>query len=94
MDWLRSALPSPAGVGLAPRIALRLTESPIPGPARLAGEGTVEQIVEDLAALERLGASTVVLDPFNGDPRETCHPDVAWRALAAVSAAYRRTQND
>ena len=94
MDWLRSALPSPATVGLAPRIALRLTESPISGPARLAGEGTIAQIVEDLAALERLGATTVVFDPFNGDPRETCHPEAAWHALAAVSAAYRRTPHD
>jgi alkanesulfonate monooxygenase SsuD/methylene tetrahydromethanopterin reductase-like flavin-dependent oxidoreductase (luciferase family) len=91
MDWLRSAVPSPARAALAPRIALRLTESPISDPARLAGEGTVAQIVEDLAALERLGASTVVLDPFNGDPRETCHPEVAWHALTTVSVAYRRS---
>jgi alkanesulfonate monooxygenase SsuD/methylene tetrahydromethanopterin reductase-like flavin-dependent oxidoreductase (luciferase family) len=71
---------------LAPRIALRLTGTPVTGPGRLAGEGTVEQITEDLEQLRLLGAETVVLDPFNGDPRETNHPEIAWQALAAVSA--------
>ena len=91
MDWLRSAVRSRALPGLAPRIALRLTEAPISGGPRLAGEGTVAQIVADLTALAHLGASTVVLDPFNSDPRETCHPETAWHALATVAAAYRRT---
>jgi hypothetical protein len=27
----------------------------------------------------------VVLDPFNGDPAETTHPQAAWRALATVA---------
>jgi hypothetical protein len=27
----------------------------------------------------------VVLDPFNGDPDETAHPEVAWQALATVA---------
>jgi hypothetical protein len=27
----------------------------------------------------------VVLDPFNGDPEETTHPEAAWRALATVA---------
>jgi hypothetical protein len=30
-----------------------------------------------------------VLDPFNGDPGETHHPEAAWYALAAVSASAR-----
>jgi alkanesulfonate monooxygenase SsuD/methylene tetrahydromethanopterin reductase-like flavin-dependent oxidoreductase (luciferase family) len=96
LPWLREALdrmraaaeerrrPAPA---LAPRIALRLTESPITDSGRLAGEGTIDQVVDDLEQLHLLGADTVVLDPFNGDPRETCHPEVAWKALATVSAS-------
>ena len=88
LAWLREALdrmkavadeqrrPAPA---LAPRIALRLTESPITDPRRLAGEGTIDQVIDDLEQLRLLGADTVVLDPFNGDPRETCHPEVAWQ---------------
>ncbi|MET7330800.1 LLM class flavin-dependent oxidoreductase [Nonomuraea sp. NPDC005650] len=69
---------------LAPRILLRLTDSP---PAeRLAGEGTIEQVMADLEELRRLGADTVVLDPFHGDPDETLHPEAAWEMLAAVAA--------
>jgi alkanesulfonate monooxygenase SsuD/methylene tetrahydromethanopterin reductase-like flavin-dependent oxidoreductase (luciferase family) len=71
---------------LVPRIALRLTDAPLDGPGRLAGEGTIGQIGADLERLRRLGADTVVLDPFNGDPRETSRPEVAWRALATVAA--------
>lgn len=72
--------------GLAPRIALRLTDEPVTGPDRLAGEGTIDQIRDDLDRLRVLGADTVVLDPFNGDPDETRHPERAWRALATVAA--------
>ncbi|MFI7135225.1 LLM class flavin-dependent oxidoreductase [Nonomuraea sp. NPDC050153] len=69
---------------LAPRILLRLTDSP---PAeRLAGEGTIEQVMADLEELRRLGADTVVLDPFHGDPDETLRPEAAWELLAAVAA--------
>jgi alkanesulfonate monooxygenase SsuD/methylene tetrahydromethanopterin reductase-like flavin-dependent oxidoreductase (luciferase family) len=95
LPWLREAAarladlaaregrPVPA---LAPRIALRLTESPINGSERAAGEGTIGQILDDLEQLRLLGAGTVVLDPFGGDPRETLRPQEAWRALATVAA--------
>ncbi|BFV55551.1 LLM class flavin-dependent oxidoreductase [Kitasatospora sp. CMC57] len=101
MPWLREAalrlresaeelrLPVPAW---APRIALRLTPAPVTGPDRLAGEGTLEQILGDLDDLRRLGAETVVLDPYQGDPRETCHPQTAWRALATVAAHLHGTE--
>jgi probable F420-dependent oxidoreductase len=72
---------------LAPRIVLRLTDSPVAEPGRPAGEGTVSQIAGDLAELRLLGAETVVLDPFGGDPEETRRPQVAWRALATVMEA-------
>ena len=98
MPWLRDAAarlteladgqqrPVPS---LVPRIALRLTESPVTTPRRLAGEGTLGQILDDLSQLQLLGAETVVLDPFNGDPDETRHPEAAWQALATVSARAR-----
>jgi alkanesulfonate monooxygenase SsuD/methylene tetrahydromethanopterin reductase-like flavin-dependent oxidoreductase (luciferase family) len=98
MSWLREALgrmtdyadqqarPVPS---LMPRIVLRLTDSPVTADGRLAGEGTIDQIADDLAQLKQLGADTVVLDPFNGDPDETRHPEVAWQALAAVTARAR-----
>ena len=101
MPWLRGALarmtefaddqrrPVP---DLVPRIALRLTESPVSAPGRLAGEGTIDQILDDLAQLRLLGAGTVVLDPFNGHPDETHHPEAAWHALATVAAAARHLE--
>jgi probable F420-dependent oxidoreductase len=79
----------PGGMpALAPRIALRLTDAPVTDAGRLAGEGTIDQIVDDLEQLRGLGSDTVVLDPFSGDPGETRHPEQAWRALAAVAACW------
>lgn len=85
MNWLRCR--SIEVPDFAPRIALQLTSSPVEGPDRLAGVGTLDQVVEDLLELERLGATTVVLDPFDGDPVTTTHPEAMWQALAAVSSA-------
>lgn len=99
--WLREAVGALAALAaaaqrpvpaLAPRIALRLTETPVTGDARLAGEGTIGQILGDLAELRSLGADTVVLDPFNGDPAETSSPEVAWQALAAVRAGLHQPE--
>ena len=87
--------PAPA---LMPRIALRLTDAPatasIPGGDRLAGHGTIDQIMADLGQLRSLGADTVVLDPFNGDHRETTQPERAWRALATVAERARSQDID
>jgi len=77
--------PQPA---LMPRIALRLTQDRITGEDRLAGHGTIDQIADDLAQLRSLGAQTVLLDPFNGEPAETTHPQGAWRALATVAERW------
>jgi len=46
--------------------------------------------VDQRAGLRPVGADTVVLDTFNGDPQETTRPEAAWQALAAV--AGRRTE--
>jgi alkanesulfonate monooxygenase SsuD/methylene tetrahydromethanopterin reductase-like flavin-dependent oxidoreductase (luciferase family) len=77
------------GPALMPRIALRLTEAPVTDGGRLAGHGTIDQIIADLGQLRALGADTVVLDPFNGDPRETAQPETAWRTLATVAEHTR-----
>jgi hypothetical protein len=81
-----------------PRIALRQTEAPvtasISGGGRLAGHGTIDQIIADLGQLRSLGADTVVLDPFNGDHRETSRPETAWRTLAAVAERARSQHID
>jgi alkanesulfonate monooxygenase SsuD/methylene tetrahydromethanopterin reductase-like flavin-dependent oxidoreductase (luciferase family) len=82
---MRSALAAHPVPGFAPRIALRLTGTPVDGPERPAGVGTLEQILDDLDQLRLLGAGTVVLDPYHGDPEETRRPDAAWQALTAVA---------
>jgi hypothetical protein len=78
---------------LVPRIALRLTAEPITDGARLAGHGTIDQIAGDLGLLRSLGAGPVVLDPFNGDPRETAHPETAWQALATVAERWNQQES-
>ncbi len=97
LPWLEDALvrlkaiagehdrPVPA---LTPRIALRLTAAPVTGPGRLAGEGTIEQVGDDLERLRLLGSDTVVLDPFGGDPEETRRPQEAWRMLTTVADRF------
>ena len=79
---------------LMPRIALRLTEAPVTDGGRLAGHGTIDQIAGDLDLLRSLGARTVVLDPYNGDHRETAHPQAAWRALAAVAERWTGQESE
>ncbi|MEC3978406.1 LLM class flavin-dependent oxidoreductase [Amycolatopsis sp. H20-H5] len=97
LPWLHAALervttiaqaqqrPVPA---LAPRIILRLTGSTITDAGRRAGEGTIEQVVEDLGELRRVGADTVLLDTFTDDPAETRHPEQAWQTLATIAAHW------
>ncbi|MBB5867250.1 alkanesulfonate monooxygenase SsuD/methylene tetrahydromethanopterin reductase-like flavin-dependent oxidoreductase (luciferase family) [Allocatelliglobosispora scoriae] len=79
--------PMPA---LAPRIKLWLTATPVTGTDRLAGEGTLDQVLDDIAQLRALGSGSVVLDPFHGDPEQTRRPETWWQMLAAV-AAHRET---
>jgi alkanesulfonate monooxygenase SsuD/methylene tetrahydromethanopterin reductase-like flavin-dependent oxidoreductase (luciferase family) len=95
LPWLRGAVGRLAAIAaeeerpvpaLMPRIALRVTRTRVADEERPAGEGTVEQIRDDLEQLRLLGSDTVVLDPFNGDPQEIRHPEQAWQALAAVAA--------
>jgi alkanesulfonate monooxygenase SsuD/methylene tetrahydromethanopterin reductase-like flavin-dependent oxidoreductase (luciferase family) len=75
----------------APRILLRLTGDPLPDDDRSAGEGSIDQVLQDLAVLRDLGARSVVLDPFVGDPAETERPETAWQALATTVENWRRS---
>ncbi|WEB39053.1 LLM class flavin-dependent oxidoreductase [Streptomyces yunnanensis] len=90
LPQMRSVLTNHSLPAFAPRIALRMTDTPVDAPERPAGVGSVEQILDDLGQLRLLGADTVVLDPYHGDPEETRRPEAAWRALTAV-ATHRRT---
>lgn len=97
IDWMRAKLerlkeiadeesrPVP---GFAPRILLRLTPSALSDGERVAGEGSIDQVLGDLDELRLLGAQSVVLDPFVGDPAEIERPQYAWQDLATVAASW------
>ncbi|WP_031523651.1 TIGR03619 family F420-dependent LLM class oxidoreductase [Streptomyces sp. NRRL F-5123] len=71
---------------LAPRIKLRLTERPLPA-GRVLGEGTLEQIHEDLGLLERLEAEAVILDPtFPAQVRTAARAEADLSALERLAA--------
>lgn len=74
--------PPPA---VCPRILLRITDSDLPEDARVAGEGSLDQIHRDLAGLEELGCTDVLLDAFTDDGRAARDPDYAWRMLTLVA---------
>jgi alkanesulfonate monooxygenase SsuD/methylene tetrahydromethanopterin reductase-like flavin-dependent oxidoreductase (luciferase family) len=88
LTQLRSALAASSVAAFAPRIALRLTTAAVAGTLDQPGIGTVEKVLGDLEQLRLLGADTVVLDPYNGDPEETRRPRAAWQALTAVAAQW------
>ncbi|MEW2624993.1 LLM class flavin-dependent oxidoreductase [Streptomyces sp. NPDC048106] len=86
---MRAVLAEHSLPAFVPRIALRLTTTAVDDPERPAGVGTIEQILDDLDQLRALGADTVVLDPYHGDPEETRRPHTAWRALTEVATQWR-----
>jgi glyoxylase-like metal-dependent hydrolase (beta-lactamase superfamily II) len=86
---MRSVLTDHELPGFSPRIALRITDTLVEDPERPAGVGTIEQILDDLDQLRLLGADTVVLDPYHGDPEATRQPQAAWQALTAVATLWR-----
>jgi len=94
-DWLRkeglpalhmaaeeAGQPLPA---LCPRINLRLTERPLADDQRTAGQGTLEQVRQDIIELMELGAQYVVLDTYTGTPEDSLHPEQAWAMLATLA---------
>jgi probable F420-dependent oxidoreductase len=70
---------------LCPRIRLRLTDSPLPEETRLAGEGTMDQVRRDFAALEKLGVPYLCLDTFADDVEGSRNHEQAWRMLTSLA---------
>ena len=95
LEWLREeALPKLGQIAAAegrpvpafcPRFHIRLTDSAIHGDRRAAGQGTIDQIHQDLEALASLGAETVLLDTYSGKPEQTLHPEKDWAMLATLA---------
>ncbi|MGE3856231.1 MAG: TIGR03619 family F420-dependent LLM class oxidoreductase [Dehalococcoidia bacterium] len=71
---------------LAPRIKLQIVDAPIPGPDRLPGTGTIEQIHADLAALEAMGSEYVVLDWYDAPNLEATRDHERAFAMLATLA--------
>ncbi len=78
----RERKPMPA---LCPRIRLRITESPLSGDARIAGEGSLDQIRGDLEGLQALDCTYVLLDTYYDDVEATKRHETSWRMLATVA---------
>jgi probable F420-dependent oxidoreductase len=70
---------------LCPRIRLRLTAAARSDGERVMGEGTIDQIHRDLAALEALGCTHVVLDTHYDDVEATRDYRAAWRMLTVMA---------
>jgi probable F420-dependent oxidoreductase len=94
LDWLRdegipalhaaaeaAKRPVPA---LAPRIPLRLTETPL-GPDRLPGQGSLDQIRADIDAFAELGATHLLFDTYPGRPDQLRSPEDDQRMLIAIA---------
>jgi len=74
--------PSPS---VCPRILLRITDNDLPEDSRVAGEGSLDQIHRDLAGLQELGCTDVLLDAFTDDGRAAREPAYAWRMLEIIA---------
>lgn len=69
---------------LAPRLALRITDAPVPGEDRPAGTGSIEQVTADVTALTAMGTESIVFDTFTGEFGELKDPERAWEQLRVV----------
>ena len=50
---------------------------------------SLEQALTDIEALAELGAESVLLDTYAGDPEETLHPERSWELLAQKGRLFR-----
>ena len=73
---------------LCPRIQFLISDQPVPDELRLLGEGTFDQLGQDLLLLQELGCSHVILDSFNAaaqDPSATLGYRRAWDHYRVVA---------
>ena len=77
-----SERPAPA---LVPRTRLQVTAERVTGTERLACIGTLDQIRDDLRALQDLGAQHVVFDWNTGDPEATRNQAWGFRTFAVLA---------
>ena len=70
---------------VCPRIYLRITQTELANKDRVAGEGTVAQIRDDLAALADMGCASVLLDTYTDEGSAAIDPTPAWDMLRVVA---------
>jgi probable F420-dependent oxidoreductase len=70
--------PMPA---FAPRIRVRVTDTPLEDAERRPGQGTLDQIRRDMDLLARLEPAYVVLDTYTGQPADLTRSDESRRTL-------------
>lgn len=103
MDWFRdTGIPRLKEIAeeeaqampmLCPRIKLQRTDSPLPEAERTAGGGSLEQVHRDLAELEALGCSYVVLDTYPDDVETLGHDETWWRMLSVMAEKVLDLEN-
>jgi len=82
--------PMPA---LCPRVKLWLTNSPVTKEDRIIGEGNLDQIHRDLAELEKLGCSYVVLDTYADDVSTLGSSETSWRVFSLIAEKVLDLEN-
>ncbi|MEE1756458.1 TIGR03619 family F420-dependent LLM class oxidoreductase [Streptomyces sp. SP18CS02] len=70
---------------LCPRVNLRITDSPLTDPKRLPGEGTLDQIRQDLEELAELGAQYVVFDNYPAVEDREHSPEALWELFQVLA---------
>lgn len=67
-----------------PRINIRIVDSPLPETGRPIGHGDLEQVRCDVAALAEMGAESLLVDTYTGEPNDPqlAHGLATLRALA------------
>ena len=78
---------------LCPRVKIWLTDSPVTREDRMIGEGSLDQVHRDLAELEALGCSYVVLDTYPDDLETLGRNEKSWRMLSMVAETVLDLEN-
>jgi len=74
---------------VGPRNAVRVTESPVDDPKRLAGVGSLEHILDDLGELRRSAPMPSCSTPITAIRRRPADP--TWLGALAIVATHWRT---
>jgi probable F420-dependent oxidoreductase len=80
--------PGAAAPTLAPRLRLEVTGQRLPEGRRTAGQGSLQQIRDDLLKLKDLGASHVLLDTYKGPGGDPHWADTGWKDFELLADLF------